>query len=116
MDYSFFDFLLFVFVGNEMDAGEVLDIVDKVLENHIIPYIVYGVDMTCHCYIVFLDIDQFSVDIQSSKLLQSIYLFWYIHLNKRNFCQKFMFQIESLGNNVGRSSHYRIRVIRHRID
>ena len=27
-----------------------------------------------------------------------------------------MFQIESLWNNVGGSSHYRIRVIRHRID
>ena len=61
-----------------MDAGEVLNIVDEMLENHIIPYIVYGVDMTCHCYIVFLDIGQFRRNFQLFKTL-AINIFVLVH-------------------------------------
>ena len=61
-----------------MDAGEVLNIVDEMLENHIIPYIVYGVDMTRHCYIVFLDIDKFRWNIQLFETL-AINIFILVH-------------------------------------
>ena len=52
-------YFLFGFVRNKMDTVEVLDVIDEMLENRIVPYVIYGMEMPCHTHVVFLDVDEF---------------------------------------------------------